>query len=863
MSIGGRDQRDFEDEIRSHIELETEQLVAEGMSPHEARLAARRRFGNVGAAQERFHDARGLLWLEQIVADVRYASRMLRKSPIFAATAVLTLALGIGANTAVFSVVNGVLLQRLPYRDAGRLVQLWESLPDADKIMVSYPDFLDWKARNRVFEDVAVYSPWGGRTNTSGAVPREIDVGSSTANYWRVLGVRPVLGRTLLPEDEARGAAHVALLGLGYWRSEYAADPNIVGKTIALDGEAYRIVGVLPSIPGAREVWLPLRPDLDTTILFRGNHPGLIGMGRLKPGVSIEQMRADMTRIAREIVAEYPKQAAGIGAGGDFIRERLVHDIRPALTLLSWGVLCVLLIACVNVANLVLGRSTSRRKEIALRRALGAGEKRVLRLLLIENLLLALIGGALGVALAYAGVRALVSMRPPGVPRLDDIHVNVTVLAFAAAVSIVTGLLFGVVPARQAAKSDLNDSLKEGGRGTSVSRAALQLRSVLMSLEVAMALALLVAAALLTRSFAKLVHVDPGVDARGVMTGWVVLPPTRYATEEQQRVALNEILRRVQALPGVTSAALTSALALSGNAQSKFTFEGHPRPKGQEPLIETQAITPDYFRTVGMRVLAGRGFGPTDVHGGAPVVWIDQVLAKKYFPGENPVGKWLVHGPFDSTEPKTIVAGVVNAVHDQSLDASATGIVYAPFDQQPWDRMALTIKTSLPFEQVMPAVRREIAAFDKQLPLANEQTLADVISSSVGQDRFTLLVLGVFAIVALSLAAVGVYGVIAYYVAQRSREIGIRVALGARRANIVGLVARRVLAAAGAGAVIGLGLAAAASGLMTKLLFEVRPTDAPTYAICAALLLAIALLAALVPAMRATQVSPSEVMRSE
>jgi putative ABC transport system permease protein len=803
------------------------------------------------------------VWLEQLVADVRYAARMLRKSPMFTVTAALTLALGVGANTAVFSVVNGVLLQRLPFRDPDRLAQLWESLPDADKIMVSYPDFLDWKARNRVFEDVAVYSPWGARTNTSGALPRTIDVGSSTANYWSVLGVRPVLGRTLMPEDAERGAAHVALLGLGYWRAEYAADPAIVGKTISLDGEAYRIIGVLPSIPGPRDVWLPLRPDLDTTLLFRGNHPGLIGMGRLKPGVSIEQMRADLSRISREIVAEYPKQASGIGAGGDFLGERLVHSIRPALTVLSWGVLCVLLIACVNVANLVLSRSTSRRKEIALRLALGAGERRVLRLLVIENLLLAMIGGALGVALAYAGVRALVSIRPADVPRLDDIHVNVTVLAYAAAISIMTGLLFGVVPARQAARTDLNDSLKEGGRGTSVSRGALQLRSVLMSLEVAMALALLVGAALLTRSFAKLVHVDPGVDPRGVTTGWIVLPPTRYASEDQQRVAFDEILRRVQSVPGVASAALTSALPLGANTESKYTFEGHARPKGQEPLIESQVITSDYFRTVGMRLLAGRGFGPTDVHGGAPVVWIDDAIAKKYFPGENPVGKWIVHGPFDSTEPKAVVAGVVNPVHDQSLGSGASGVVYAPFDQQPWDRMALTIKTSLPFERVMPTVRRELAGFDKQLPLANEQTLAHVISNSVGQDRFTLLILGVFAIVALSLAAVGVYGVIAYYVAQRSREIGIRVALGARRSNIVGLVAKRVLAAAGAGAVIGLGLATMASGLMTKLLFEVRPTDPLTYVGCATLLLAIALVAALVPTMRATQVSPAGVMRAE
>ena len=863
MPFRRRDQRDFEDEIRAHIELETEQLIAEGMSPRDARLAARKRFGNVGAAQERFHDARGLVWVEQILSDVRYAARMLRKSPIFTATAVLTLALGIGANTAVFSVVNGVLLSRLPYREPQRLALLWESLPSADRIMVSYPDYLDWKARNRVFEDVALYSPYGGKTNTAGALPKEIDIGTATANYWSVLGVQPVVGRTFVPGDDAPGAANIALISVGYWRSEYAADPGVLGKTLSLDGEAYKIVGVLPSLPGPRDVWLPMRPDLDTASFNRGNHPGLIGMARLRPGVTIDQMRADLTRISREIVAEHPKESSGIGAGGDFLREMLVHNIRPALEVLSWSVLCVLLIACVNVANLALGRSTSRRKEIALRRALGAGESRVLRLLLVENLLLAVIGGALGVALAYAGVRALVAMRPPGVPRLENIHVNLVALAFAGGVSIVTGLLFGVVPARQAAKTDVNDSLKEGGRGTSVSRAALRLRSVLMTIEVAMALVLLVGAALLTRSFAKLVHVDPGVDPRGVTTGWIVLPSGRYRTEEQQRVAMNEILRRVQSVPGVSSAALTSTFALSGNIQNKFTFEGHPRPKGQEPLVEAQFVSADYFRVMGMRLVAGRAFGPADVHGGAPVVWIDEVIAKKYFPGENPVGKWIVHGGFDSKEPKQTIAGVVNAVHDESLDERPTGIVYAPFDQQPMDRMAIAIKTSVPFERVMPTVRREVAAFDKQLPLANEQTLAHVIDQSIGQEKFTLLVLGIFAIVALSLAAVGVYGVIAYYVAQRSREIGIRVALGARRTNIVALVARRVLVAAGAGAVIGLALTFVASGLMTNLLYEIRPTDAPTYATCALLLLATAMLAALVPTLRATRVNPAGVMRAE
>jgi putative ABC transport system permease protein len=862
-----RPQRDFDDEIRSHLELETDQLIAQGMTPADARFAARKRFGNVGAVQERYHEASGLVWLEQIRDDARYALRMMRKTPLYAAMLTLTLALGIGANAAVFSVVHGVLLSPLPYREPSRLVELWETLPNADQIMISYPDFLDWKARSRVFEDVALYCPFGGQANTSGDVPRQIGVGTATSNLFHLLGAKPLLGRDFLPEEDRAGAPFVALLAASYWRSEFGGDPAVLGKTISLNGEQYRIIGVLPplTLPAVKtlDVWLPLRPDLDTASFNRGNHPGLLGVGRLKPGVTLEQMRADLGRVSREIVAEHPTEASGIGAGGESLAELLVHNIKPALRVMSWAVLCVLLIACVNVANLIVSRSMSRHREIALRRALGAAESRIIRLLIVENLLYALIGGAVGVVLAYAGVRALVAAQPTGIPRLADIHVDFTVLAFAAVVSIATGVLFALLPARYAADADPNESLKESGRATSVSAAALRLRSALMTTEVAMALVLLVGAGLLTRSFAKLLQVDPGVEPTGVMTGWISLPAKRYPNEERQRLAMNDILRRVQSLPGVTTAALTSALPLGGNIQNKETFEGHPRPKGQEPLVQVQIITSDYFRTMGLRLLRGRGFEASDGHGGGPVVWIDEALARKYFPGENPVGKWIVHGGFDSTEPKQIVAGVVNSVHDSGLNENATGIVYVPFDEEPQNWMALAIKSAVPAEEVMPSVRRALASFDPQLPLSNEQTLTSLIDRSIGQERFTLLVLGNFAAVALLLAAVGVYGVIAYFVAQRTQEIGIRIALGAQSLDVVKLVTRNVLVSAGAGIGIGLVVATAASRLMSRLLYEVQPTDVPTYATGALALLVVASLAALVPTARATRVSPAVAMRPE
>jgi putative ABC transport system permease protein len=865
MAFWRRPQRDFEDEVRAHLELETDQLISQGMSPSDARLAARKQFGNVGAAQERFHDAGAFVALEQFAMDLRYALRLLRKTPLFTAVVTITLALGIGANTAAFSVVRGVLLAPLPYRAPDRLVELWETLPTVDQIMVSYPDFLDWKARNRVFEDIALYGPYGGKANTSGDIPRQLSVGTATSNLFRLLGVKPIIGRDFLPKEDQPGGAPVALLGANYWRSEFAGDTAVLGRVISLDGEPFRIIGVVPALPSLEklELWLPMRPDLDTASFTRGNHPGLIGFGRLRPGVGIEQMRADLARISREIVAEHPKDASGIGAGGAYIGDLLVHNIKPALRVLSWAVLCVLLIACVNVANLILARATARQREMSLRRALGATEGRLARLLLVENLVLALVGGALGVGLAYAAVRGITTARPEGVPRIDNIQVNISVLLFAVAASIITGLLFGLLPARWAAAANPNEALKESGRSASASGAALRLRSALMTLEMAMTLILLVGAGLLTRSFAKLVHVDPGVDPAGVTTGWIGLPTKRYPDAARQRLAMDDILHRVQSIPGITSAALTSALPLSGNIQVKQTYEGHPRPKGQEPLVQIQLISPDYFRTMGMRLLMGRGFAPSDGAGGQPVVWIDEAIAKAYFPGENPVGKWVVHGGFDSTEPKQIVAGVVNAVHDQGLDEHASGIVYMPFDQNPQSWMALAVKSALPLEQVTPSIRRAVAAYDKQLPLSNEQTLSAVIGRSVGQERFTLLVLGNFAIIAVILAGVGVYGVIAYFVAQRAQEIGIRIALGAQRSDVVRLVTRAVLVGAGTGIVLGLVVAVSASHLMTRLLYGVEPTDLPTYAGGAFALLVVAALAALVPTARATRVSPAVAMRSE
>jgi putative ABC transport system permease protein len=860
-----RSQRDFEDEIRSHLAIETDRLIAEGMEPSQAAFAARRRFGNVGGAQDRFHDAGPWLWLEQMLLDVRYALRMLRKSPVFTAVAVITLGLGIGASTAVFSVVSAVLLRSLPYREPERLVKIWESLPTAPQIMVSYPDYKDWRVRARVFEDVAVYNPFTSKTLTGGQLPERLAVGLTSANLFDVLGVSPVVGRGFRADDDRDGAERVAMLGSGYWRRQFASDPKVIGRVLSLDGEPYTVIGVLPPTVGLGgfDVWLPVGLFEKSESYGRGNHPGLMGVGRLKPGVTIAEMNADLTRVSREIVAEYPTEASGIGAGGDFFRELMVHNIRPALRVLSWAVLCVLLIVCVNIANLLLGRSTSRSREIALRVAIGANNSRIFRLLLTENLVLALAGGTLGVALAYAGVRTVVAMRPPGIPRVGDIRIDLAVLTFAVTVSIVTGLVFGWLPARHATRVDLNGSLKAGGRGATASGRTLRMGGALMSAEVALALMLLIGSGLLIRSFARLTSVDPGVNAHGVTTGQLNLPAARYPTEERQRLAMTDILRRVQAVPGVASASLSSAVVLSANMQNKITFVGHPRTKGTEPLINVEYISPDFFRTMGMRVVAGRGPQATDVKDAPPVAWIDEALARRYFAGENPVGTQIVHGAFDSTEPKMTIAGVVNAVRERDLSERPLGVIYMPFDQQPLSWMTLSVRTELPFERVMPDVRRTISAFDRELPLANEKTLEGIIDQSIGQEKFIMFVLGVFAAVAIVLAAVGVYGVIAYFVAQRSHEIGIRMALGAARSHIVQLVSSRVLITTGIGIIVGLSAAAVTSGLMTKLLYEVAATDAITYVGSAIGLMMVAVAAAIVPTLRAAGVDPAATMHAD
>jgi predicted permease len=757
----------------------------------------------------------------------------------------------------VFSVINGVLLEPLPYREPARVVQIWESLPGTPQIMVSYPDYLDWRARSRVFEDIGLYGPFWLMSMTGGDLPVRVAVGRATGNLFSMLGVTPLVGRVFTPEDDRPSSPKTAVISQEAWRTRFAADPRVIGRRLTLDGEAYSIIGVIPLTVGLGRLdfWIPIGHEVGTSNYNRGNHPGLIGVGRLKPGITIGQMNADLERVASEIRAEHPQEASGVGAGGDFLMKQVTGHVESALHMLAGAVGLLLLIACVNVASLLLGRATSRRKEIALRRALGASGFRIVRLLLVENVMLAAAGGALGVSLAYGGLRALLALQPGGVPRLQQVHIDARVLAFAAIVSILTGLITGLLPARHTWRVNLTDALKDGVRA-SAGGSTTRVRGALMTAQIAMAMMLLVGAGLLVRSFERLRRVDPGVDPRGVVTASINLPATTYADDDRLRLANFEILRRVQSLPGVASAAITSALPLGGNIQQKLTFGDHHRPKGQEPLINVAFISPEYFRTVRMRLVAGRGIDATDVAGVPFVAVISETIAKRYFPNEDPIGKRLLHGAFDSNDPPWTVVGVVNDVPESSLDQKPQGTIYLSFHQTPMDFAKLVIRTALPVQQILPMIRREVAAFDATLPIGGGGTLEEWIGGSMSQERFTMFMLGVFAIVALLLAAVGVYGIIAYIVQQRSHEIGIRMALGAQRRDVVTLIGSRVLGVTTLGVVLGVAGAMAGSRLMTKLLFDIAAVDATTYVASAATLIIAAGIAALAPTLRPNRVDP-------
>jgi putative ABC transport system permease protein len=869
----GRLEREMEEEMRFHLEMQIEQNLEAGMAPGEARFAARRQFGNQTWLKEVSREMWSLKFIETLIQDLRYGARTLMKNPGFAAVAALTLALGIGANTAIFSVVNAVLLRPLQYSDPDRLVQVWQNFPQsgANQVTVSAPEFLDYKDQNRVFERMAAFRPQGF-TLTGGAEPELIIGGRVSADLFPLLGVTPALGRALLPEEDQPGSQRAVILSHGLWQRRFGSDMTLIGKSLTLDGESFTVVGVMP--PGFQfppqaqnELWANV--PFDANDLTRRGWRPLGVIARLKSGVNLDQANAEL----RAIAGRFPVSGPVPSAYAVSLQEQVVGRVRRALLVMFGAVSFVLLIACANVANLLLSQAAARQREMAIRAAVGASRSRLIRQSFVESLPLALLGGGAGLLLAVGIVKLLVSASPDNLPRAHEIGVDLRTLGFTLSVSLLTGVVSSLAPALQFSKLGLNESLKEGGRGTSVSFRRFSLRSVLLVSEVALSLTLLIGAGLMINSFTRLLQVDPGFDPRGVQTMQIALPQSKYAEIQQRAFFFEQALERIRRLPGVQSAGMTSALPLTFNPDFGFTIEGRtPSAPGDTPQTRWRAISHDYLRTMGIALRRGRYFTGQDHENAPGVALINETMARRFWPDEDPLGKRIKLGGPQRPYPWMEIVGIVGGVKHDGLDAPVGPEMYMPYAQTPFSQMPaglrfppmfLAARSGLDHASLAAAMRAEIKALDKDLPVINIRTLDQLLADSISQHRFYLTLLAFFAAVALILAAVGLYGVVSYTVRQRTHEIGVRMAFGARAVDVLRLIIRYAMKLTLIGALIGLAGALALTRLMKTLLFEVSATDPLTFAGVSALLAAVALLACYVPARRATKVDPLVALRVE
>lgn len=806
--------------------------------------------------------------------DVRYALRMLLKNPGFTFVAVITLALGIGATSAMFSVINAVLLRPLPYHEPERLVTIWEESPERDlfQIPVSFANLRDWSDQTQTFEQIAAYT--FTNLNLSGAgEPARLATVRASANLFSLVGAVPLLGRTFLPEEDSEGSGRVVILSHAVWRQRFGSDPGIVGQSLALNNQAYTVVGVMPSsfqfpvgfgylgkvLNDPMEIYVPLAPTKRE--LSRGNY-SFFAIGRLKPGATIEQARAEMTTIEGRLEQQYPDTNTGMGVSLVATREQTVKEIRPALLVLFGAVSFLLLIACANIANLLLARGASRQKEFAIRAALGASRARVLRLLLTESLILSLAGGCLGLLLALWSTDALVALAPDNLPRLHEVGIDGRVFGFTLAVSLATSILFGFIPAIHAAKPDLNEALKEGSRGSTGSGAAKRLRGALVSAEVALSLVLLIGAGLMIRSFFRLQQMSLGFNPDNALAVNLSLSPARYPEDRQQAAFFHEALERLQSLPGIQAAGATTGLPLTLNLSgTDFRIEGRPEPEaGKEMMIHTRSVSPGYFGTLGITLIKGRDFSDRDKSGAPAAAIINNELTRIYFPNEDPIGKRIT---FDDGGSWMSIVGIIDDVKQLGQDSTAKPEVYFPFSQMTSSSMSLVVRTSSSPASVVASIKDQIQQIDKDLPITDVKTMRQLLAESVSGRRFNMLLLTIFGAVALILAAVGIYGVISYTVSQRTHEIGIRMALGADTRHVLKLVVGQGMWLALVGIAIGLGASFFLTGLMSSLLFGVTATDPVTFVVISAVLTGVALAATLAPARRATKVDPMIALRYE
>jgi len=866
---------DLDEELRFYFDMRTRELVEQGMTDADARREAVREFGDVEYtkryclaedAMSRREDRRTDL-VAELRQDLMHSWRTFRRSPGFAVIALLTLALGIGANTAIFSVVNGLLLRDLPFGDPDRVVRVWGAHKDSgvDRSQISAGDFVDLRTRQRSFITLGAFS-WGGGTYIGTGDPVPLAGARVDAGVFAALGVRPYLGRTFVVGEDSSGVNPTIVLGFNAWRRVFGGDSTIVGKAVNISGRSRTVIGVLPPTfffptMAEAEIFTPLdlTPVLrDVNRIRKFHNLGVIG--RLRPGTTVAQAGAELKSIMAELERDFPESNSNMSVATVGMRDAVVGDTRPALLVLLGASLLVLLIACANVAGMLLSRAVSRRQELAVRAALGAGRARLVRQMMTESVVLALGGGAIGLAVALWGTRALVASAGDRLPAASQVTVDATVLLTALAVSIASGVVFGLVPALAASRG-IQLALKESGRGTSSGVSRHRMRTVLVTGQLALAVMLLVGAGLLVRSLVGLQKRDLGYSIESTLTFELMLAGDRYDSAAAQDQFFDALYTRLGALPGVVAVGGSGNIPMRGGAMASLAIDGRPQPEGRLPEVGYQPVSDNLFKAMGVPLKRGRAFGPQDHEKAPPVVILSESLARAFWPNADPIGSRVRLGP-NPNDPWMTVVGIVSDVR-MGVDGESRPTAYVSARQDHWGGMAIVMRTTTDPMSMLPAVRREVRAIDATIPVADANSMKQVRAQGLTDRRLPMQLMAAFAVLALVLAAVGVYGVMAYSVAARTREIGVRVALGAQPRNVFGMVLRQGMGAAAAGLTLGLLGAAALGRVLTSLLYGVKPTDVLTFVGVAGVLLTVVLAACLVPARRAVRVDPLEALRSE